>query len=205
MGVLAGKGTLVAGLGSGPAAMLAEKVRAEGASMFEWDTADRTTSDEGAVDATFDAAAQALPSVDVVLQVVLLDASEHTLGDISEQDWQRVPVKAVRGAFLVARRSVQEFLGGGGGRLVTLIDVAGGPRRDGLAKAVTVPALTSLSRCVAKEYGKRQITANTVVIEQPVPDMAAVADVAVYLASDAASFVTGEQLITGGERTSCQP
>lgn len=181
--------------------------------------------DEDAVDALFDDALDRFERVDVAVHCAginrdaLLVRSEMAMFD-------EVIATNLTGAFLVARRAVQEFLGqGDGGRIVCIGSLSQEGATSQAAYAASKGGLLGLSRTVAKEYGSRGITSNVVVaglVESEMtvalaPELRArmtersplrragtpdeVARVVMWLASPGASYVNGTEVsATGGLR-----
>lgn len=154
-------------------------------------------TDEDAVDTAFDSAADSLGSVDVLVNVVSLGQNGSPLLEGSEAEWHRSVSAPLRLSFLVVRRAVQEFLGAGGGRMVNVVDV----HYPGPAATVATAALLSLNRCVAKEYGKRGVACNALVVDRAdrsagsaTNGLRGVAATVAFLASAEAALVTGEEL-----------
>ena len=115
--------------------------------------------------------------------------ADRPLAETSLAEWNQNLAVHLRGPFLVVQRALQEFLAGGeGGRIVYLIPAG----TEGLGQAVVGSALRSLVRSVAKEYGRRGIACNAVLV--PDEPAQAVAETVLFLSSAEASFVNGEVL-----------
>lgn len=150
---------------------------------------------------------------------------EHALAaQMSDETWHRVLTTNLSGAFYVARHFLMPFLADGGGRLVFVGSIA----QDGMSGQANYSAskagLVGLAKALAKEYGRKNITANVVVPgffdtdmtrdsmaesymafwRQHCPvgrvgEIEEVAQVVLFLASDASSFVNGQAVpVTGG-------
>ncbi len=126
------------------------------------------------------------------------------------------------GAFLIARRAVQEYLAeGAGGRVVFLGSLSDRGFISQAAYSASKGGLRGLARTIAKEYGHRSVFANIVVAglvetahTADLPErlrqllLAAplrragqadeVAAAALYLASPRAGFINGETLYASG-------
>lgn len=176
---------------------------------------------EQAVERLFDVAAERLPRIDVVANVagIIHDA---LLVDTTLEDWNRVLAVNVRAPFLVCRRAVEELLGSGGGRIVNVASFAASGLVGQAAYAASKSALLSLTRSIAKEYGRSRIACNAVVPGFIDTEMVAglderarrvradlsperrfgradeVAEAVLFLASSAAAFVTGDALYVAG-------
>jgi 3-oxoacyl-[acyl-carrier protein] reductase len=176
---------------------------------------------EADVERLFDAAAARLPNVDVVVNNAGA-AHDALLVDTSLADWRRVLDVNLRGPFLVCRRAVEEMLGGGGGRIVNVASFAAHGLVGQAAYAAAKAGLLSMTRSLAKEYGRARVAVNAVVPGFIDTEMIAglsddarrararlsperrlgraeeVAEAILFLASDDAAFVTGDALYVAG-------
>ena len=131
------------------------------------------------------------------LIALIAAADVGPIGGLEARGWEDAVSRPLRQAFLLAQRAVDEFMtGGGSGRIVFVLGWPDGMSHD---TEVLESALNSLSRSIAKEYGRRGITCNVVVAVAPRasaagPQIAAAADLVRFLASPAASFVNGDVL-----------
>ena len=145
--------------------------------------------------------------------------------ELSERDWDWVIDVNLKGPFLCARRLAPGMCGRGWGRVInmgSILSVIGIPGRApyGSAKA----GLLNLTRVLALEWAKSGVTVNAIcpgpfatdmnkpLLEDPEKYQAFVAKIpmgrwgelheiagaAVFLASDAASYVTGSALFVDG-------
>jgi 3-oxoacyl-[acyl-carrier protein] reductase len=172
-------------------------------------------SREDDVERLFDEASERLPRLDVVINNAGV-SRDKLLVETTVEDWNFVLATNVRGPFLVCRRAVEEFLGGGeGGRIVNVSSIAAGGLVGGVAYAASKSALVALTRSIAKEYGSRGIACNAVLPGFVATEMMAgldpepragisfqgrvaapeeIAAAVLFLASKDASFVTGDAL-----------
>jgi len=119
------------------------------------------------------------------------------------QLWERCVMQPLRTVFWLVRRSVHEWLSSGGGGQIVLIVAPGPGEGGGRSAGIIEGALVSLARSIAKEYGRRAITCN-VVAGGSIPAMKrGVVEAALFLASPAAGFVTGECLRVAENSMSC--
>lgn len=148
--------------------------------------------------------------------------------DTSDADWIRTIDTSLRGVFHGCRAAIPAMIASGGGAIVNMSSVAGtntSPRTA--AYAAAKGGVISLTRAIALDYGRQGIRANAVapgtidtpavahILADPVRrdyltgrilvgrighprDIAAAV---LYLASDEASFVTGQVLVVDGGRT----
>ena len=153
-------------------------------------------ADELTVDSLFDLATGRM-TPNVLVNVVHPGDGETGLARLSEEDWNGALVASLYTSFLMIQRATGEFICGDGGRIVNVIDMTDRARTGGVA-AVARSALLSLSRCVAKEYGKRNVACSTVVVARDAHgaggSLEDAANAVVYLASGEASLVTGDAL-----------
>jgi 3-oxoacyl-[acyl-carrier protein] reductase len=172
---------------------------------------------EQEVDRLYDEALSFMDAVDVVVNNAGV-LGNGLLVDTSLEEWNRVFSTNVRGAFLVMRRAVEEFITTGGGRIVNVASAAANGLVGQGAYAASKSALISMTRAVAKEYGSRNVRCNAVVPGFFATDMTVDIDpkrrkfyenlapenrfataeevvaAIMFLASPAASFITGDEL-----------
>jgi 3-oxoacyl-[acyl-carrier protein] reductase len=178
-------------------------------------------SSEADVERLFDIAFERLPALHVLINNVQTEAAPTVtpLVEISFADWNKVLAAHLREPFLLSRRVIQEFLGGGeGGRIVHVISVAAGGPALSASYAASQSALRAFTRSIVKEYGPRGIACNTLIIrgglqartvsphsvERRTGDAfpvrcfldhsKSVLEALLFLASDESSFVSGEVL-----------
>ena len=144
----------------------------------------------------------------------------------TEEDWRRILDINIGGVFLFCKYGIPMLIERGGGVIINTASIAalrGSP--DAHAYTATKGAIVSLTRAIAVTYGPKGIRANTIcpgvidtemihdtliarddvrkILTQSTPLRRAgtaedIADVALFLASDAARFVTGEEIIVDG-------
>jgi NAD(P)-dependent dehydrogenase (short-subunit alcohol dehydrogenase family) len=179
------------------------------------------------VRAAVDATVAAFGRLDCVVNNAGVGGAFGALTEIEVEDWDYTFAVLVRSVFLGIKHGARAMRAAGrGGAIVNTASVAGytagaGPQAYSAAKA----AVLNLGRVAAAELGPDRIRVNTVspglivtpligVDEeraaevmsgaQPLPDLgrpADVAEVVAFLASDAARFVTGEDVtVDGGVR-----
>ena len=142
----------------------------------------------------------------------------------SDEAWQGVIETNLSGAFYVARQFLPALLANGFGRFVFISSIAARGMSGDAAYSASKAGMLGLSAALAKEYGRKGITSNalllslfeTEMVERelsaekrdfytrhcPVGRAGQVSEVAaavLYLASDGAAFVNGQEIgITGG-------
>jgi NAD(P)-dependent dehydrogenase (short-subunit alcohol dehydrogenase family) len=189
--------------------------------------ADVTAS--GDVQALLRITAQKFGGLDILCNNAGIDGEMHLLADIEEAGYERVMAINLRGVFLGMKYALPLLQKRGGGSIINIASTAGITATPGLSVyGASKAAVMQLSRSAAVEYASHRIRVNAVcpaMIETPMvahlmktnPDDAArvlavtpmgrvgrpseVADVALFLASDESSYVTGVSLPVDGAYT----
>jgi NAD(P)-dependent dehydrogenase (short-subunit alcohol dehydrogenase family) len=143
---------------------------------------------------------------------------------MSDQDWSAVLETNLTGSFFVARAFLPAFLSRHAGRFVFMGSIAQHGMSGQANYCASKAGLVGLAKALAKEYGRKNITANVVVpgffdtdmtrkemnddrkrfwtTYCPVGRMGGldeIAAVVLFLASDDASYINGQELpVTGG-------
>ena len=161
---------------------------------------------------------------DVLVNNAGIKTAPVPLENLPLEDWDRIFNVNVRGALLCTQALVPYMLAQSSGSIVNIASIgAQWPTRVG-AYAASKAALCGLTRQMANEWGPRGVRANSVspgMVRTPMSDnhyrdteqVAArlamlplrrfgepgdIADVVAFLASDAARFVTGQDLVADG-------
>jgi 3-oxoacyl-[acyl-carrier protein] reductase len=179
--------------------------------------------DSAAVERVGDAVVDAMGTVHAVVANAAVTHAGLAFSTTDEQ-WQEVLDTNLTGAFFVARQFLPELLANGWGRLVFVSSIAAKGMAGDAAYCASKAGLLGLSAALAKEYGRKGITSNALLLslfetdmtdaelgvekrkfyEQhcPVGRVGHVNDVAsavLYLSSADASFVNGQEIgVTGG-------
>lgn len=169
---------------------------------------------------------QVLTDFDTVDVVVNNAATTHAglAFSLTDADWHAVIETNLSGAFYVARQFLPTFLANKRGRFVHISSVSRSGMAGQIAYSASKAALGGLSGALAKEYGRKGVTSNVLVLGFfetdmtgkpsseglrehwrrlcPVGRMGEPSEVSaaiLYLASDAAAYVNGQSLsLTGG-------
>ena len=142
----------------------------------------------------------------------------------SDEDWRDVIDTNLTGSFFVARQFLPSFLANGFGRFVFMSSIASRGMTGDAAYSASKAGLLGLSGSLAKEYGRKGVTSNALLLSFfetemtqkelsqrsrefyerhcPVGRIGHVEDVAaavLFLASDGSAFVNGQEIgVTGG-------
>lgn len=169
---------------------------------------------------------QVLEHFDTVHVVVANAAITHAGMAIAtaDEDWRAVIDTNLSGAFFVARQFLPAFLANGFGRFIFMSSIAANGMSGDVAYSASKAGMLGLSGALAKEYGRKGITSNALLMsmfetEMTLKELSAqnrefyaahcpagrigqvseVAAAVLFLASDGASFVNGQELgVTGG-------
>ena len=178
--------------------------------------------DPDAVAALFERIGEALGPVEVLVNNAGI-TRDNLLLRMGGDDWDAVLQTNLRSAYLCTRAALRGMLKARWGRVISVTSVTGISGNPGQANYAAAKAgLIGFTKSVAKEVGSRGITANAVAPGFIETDMTAglgdevrrqaagaialdrfgtpqeVASVVGYLASDAASYITGQVIVVDG-------
>ncbi len=202
---LAGRRLLVAGDPRAVAAVADEAVRrgavvtlatdaaGEGGASTEADAIRYDGASEPEIERAVDIALERVDGLDGLI-VAIETGPMPPLAEEDLQSWERCVMQPLRTTFWLARRGVHELLAAGHGGQVVFVIASGGDEGGPGSGWIVESALLSLARSIAKEYGRRGITCNVVAGGLSAGAQRAAVEAALFLASPAAGFVTGECL-----------
>ncbi len=178
--------------------------------------------DPAAIDALFDATQRQLGPIDILVNNAGI-ARDGLLLRMSVDDWDRVLDVDLRGAFLCTKAALRGMIRRRWGRIINVSSVVGLMGNAGQANYAAAKAgLLGLTRASAREVASRGITVNAIAPGFVETDMTAtlntaqrdavlravplerfatpaeVAPAVVFLASDAAAYITGQVLAIDG-------
>jgi NAD(P)-dependent dehydrogenase (short-subunit alcohol dehydrogenase family) len=168
--------------------------------------------------------------LDVVVNCAGISGVSALTGDTSEEDWDRMIEVTLKGVFLSMRAALKHLLDAGGGSIVNIASTAAlAPLPTRSAYSAAKGGVVALSRCAALEYAPANVRVNAIcpgLIDTPLLRRAAgqhvdaalaasakatpagrignpsdIAPLAVYLASDESTFLTGTALPVDGALT----
>jgi len=142
----------------------------------------------------------------------------------SDEDWRDVIETNLTGSFFVARQFLPSFLANGFGRFIFMSSIASRGMTGDAAYSASKAGLIGLSGSLAKEYGRKGITSNALLLSFFETDMTRkelaqrsrefyeqhcpvgrighvdeVASAVLFLAGDGSAFVNGQEIgVTGG-------
>lgn len=176
--------------------------------------------------AAIDAAIAAFGGLDVLVNNAGGGVPERPVEDYSEADFDQVVDLNVRSSFFLTQHAGKHMLARGKGAIVNMGSQAGAVALPGEAVyCLSKAAVSHMTRCFAVEWGKNNVRVNCVaptfiatdgteamlarpdfhaeVIERiaglhRIGEPREVADAVVFLASDAASLITGQTLLIDG-------
>jgi len=201
------------------AAALAARIAAEGGKAI---AAEGDVGDPASIDGLFAAIERQLGPIEILVNNAGI-AQDGLLLRMSVDDWDRVLDVNLRGAFLCTRAALRGMLRRHWGRIINVSSVVGLTGNAGQANYAAAKAgLLGLTRATAREVASRGITVNAIAPGFIETDMTAgltaaqreaalreiplqrfatpveIAPAAVFLASSAGAYVTGQVLTVDG-------
>jgi 3-oxoacyl-[acyl-carrier protein] reductase len=179
--------------------------------------------DSAATETAVDAAIEALGGLDVLVCNAGVNVG-GLLVSLSDEDWREVIDTNLTGAFHVCRQALPAMLANRYGRILFMSSVGKDGGLGQAAYSASKAALSGLSSAISKEYGRKGITSNVLVMgvfntdmtreglsqknrdfwtgycpTGRIGELADASRAVLFLASTAAGFINGSELrLTGG-------
>ena len=178
--------------------------------------------DPASITALIAAVEQAFGQIDILVNNAGL-TRDNILFRLKDDDWDTVVDANLRGAFLAIRATARGMIKRRWGRIINIASIVGITGNKGQANyAASKAGLIGLTKSVAKELGSRNVLVNAVAPGFIETDMTAamtpearaalsgqiplerlgsprdIAGVVTFLASDYASYITGQTLVVDG-------
>ncbi|WP_293677514.1 SDR family NAD(P)-dependent oxidoreductase [uncultured Phenylobacterium sp.] len=186
-------------------------------------------SEEADVEALIGRAISEFGKLDILFNNAGIGGAVGPLEDISVEDWDKTQDVCLRGVFLGIKHAIAPMRANGSGSIISTASIAGIDGFNGLhaycaAKAGVVNLTRSASLQLACDFirvnciapggvstpivwngsANKEMTEGFLINAQPMPQVGQpldIANAALFLASDAASFITGHTLVVDGGAT----
>jgi NAD(P)-dependent dehydrogenase (short-subunit alcohol dehydrogenase family) len=187
-------------------------------------------SDEAAIEALVARAMETFGRLDIMFNNAGIGGAVGPLEDVSVEDWDRTQAVCLRGVFLGMKHAAAPMRAAGGGSIISTSSIGGLQGSAGMfSYSAAKAAVVHLTRCAALEFARDRIRVNCIApggistpilfgvggnskeeVEsglmrfQPYPHVGQpedIANAALFLASDAATFITGHTLVVDGGAT----
>jgi NAD(P)-dependent dehydrogenase (short-subunit alcohol dehydrogenase family) len=179
--------------------------------------------DSAAVDEVTDRIGNEFDTIDVLVNNAGINRPGLAMS-MSDEDWKEVIDTNLTGAFYMVRAVLPHFLGNGGGSFIHVSSIATYGISGQIGYCAAKAGLLGLSRGLAKEYGSKGVRSNVLMLGlfdtdmvreglsqanrdfwlkycpvQRFGEVREISQLCIYLASDAANFINGQELtLTGG-------
>jgi 3-oxoacyl-[acyl-carrier protein] reductase len=182
-------------------------------------------ADAAGVQATVDAVVEVHGRLDILVNNAGI-TKDTLLPMMSDDDWDKVIAANLRSVFLFTRAASKVMMRQRYGRIINMSSVSGIMGNPGQSNySASKAGIIGFTQTVARELAKRKVTVNAIcpgfiatdmaealgeaIIEevkkripaQRIGEAEEIADAVLYLASDSASYITGQALVVDGGMT----
>lgn len=204
---------------------VADEIKAMGQKAFPIVT---DVTDKDSINQAFEQIKEINPAIDILINNAGMNIRSKAF-DVTEEEWETIMNTNLKSAFFMSQKAGELMKQqGNGGRIINISSVAGHTAlRTGVVYAQTKAAMIQMTKVLAFEWGQHNIAVNSVgpwyfetpLTEKILSDEKYVSDIlavtplkrigqlpelvgpAVFLGSDAASYITGQTLFVDGGMT----